>query len=459
MIVNCATCETPVLNGFSCGCGVVHEASGPTVWGDGAEPGRIQAFKDTVDAEIQTRQQDYDQIDKRIDELRGRRQALAIHSVDWLKAQIPSLFAFGPKDPDTGPNVFADRFRQREILGGDIRVVVFCCELAVMGLVLALATVVWPITAIILAVTIYRFVRWWLVNAARSDEDKRSLAVEMDELNSQVVVLRNRRAVQAKAIKLLKQASQRATEALQGKEFAPEVYPSWCGHDPKTNSVIRSLSPITTGLAIFLFFPIGLIMLWRHPVLSHRKAWWWAGGIWGCLVVMAIRSGDQAKQPLVAEVAQAAPTGAVNEVSPIQTLEREAERSPEPPRRITPPSVAAPELDAIPAVPQQAVDHPETPARVAPPRDNHRNQAPARNQAAKPKKFKKDISLENYELIAQGMTREKVEAMLGKGTELSSTGEFLSIGYRTSNILTGSQKIISIVYEDGKVASKSKLGF
>ncbi|HEU5119192.1 MAG TPA: hypothetical protein VFT74_21560, partial [Isosphaeraceae bacterium] len=52
-----------------------------------------------------------------------------------------------------------------------------------------------------------------------------------------------------------------------------------------------SQNRVIVGLAIFLFFPVGLYLLWRHPVLGHSKKWWWAGGAWGFLVILALRGG------------------------------------------------------------------------------------------------------------------------------------------------------------------------
>jgi hypothetical protein len=72
------------------------------------------------------------------------------------------------------------------------------------------------------------------------------------------------------------------------------------------------LNPLWVGLAIFLFFPLGLYLLWMHPVLSRNKAWWWVGGGWSLIVLIAAMNGEEppAKEPVVAE---AAPRSAADE--------------------------------------------------------------------------------------------------------------------------------------------------
>lgn len=60
-----------------------------------------------------------------------------------------------------------------------------------------------------------------------------------------------------------------------------------------------SKSPLVVGLAIFLFFPMGLYLLWKHPVLVRNKKWWWAGGMWGLIVSLAVlgRNGNVTASP------------------------------------------------------------------------------------------------------------------------------------------------------------------
>lgn len=60
-----------------------------------------------------------------------------------------------------------------------------------------------------------------------------------------------------------------------------------------------SESPVVVGLAIILIFPVGLYLLWKHPVLGRRRTWWWAGGTWGLLLSLIAlgRNGDEAASP------------------------------------------------------------------------------------------------------------------------------------------------------------------
>lgn len=47
----------------------------------------------------------------------------------------------------------------------------------------------------------------------------------------------------------------------------------------------KGLAPILLGLAIWLFFPLGLFLLWRHPTLGKNGKWWAAGIAWACFLV------------------------------------------------------------------------------------------------------------------------------------------------------------------------------
>ena len=64
-----------------------------------------------------------------------------------------------------------------------------------------------------------------------------------------------------------------------------------------------SNSPLVIALAIFLFFPLGLFLLWRHPVLAPSKKWWLTGCAWGLIAGLAFigfvqeRMGVDAKGP------------------------------------------------------------------------------------------------------------------------------------------------------------------
>lgn len=48
-----------------------------------------------------------------------------------------------------------------------------------------------------------------------------------------------------------------------------------------------SNSPLVIALTIFLFFPLGLYLLWKHPVLGRSRKWWWTGRVWGLIAGLA----------------------------------------------------------------------------------------------------------------------------------------------------------------------------
>lgn len=63
-----------------------------------------------------------------------------------------------------------------------------------------------------------------------------------------------------------------------------------------------SNSPLVIALAIFLLFPLGLYLLWKHPALGRSRVWWGVGGIWSLLVLGAVVNGgkdraDEVKSP------------------------------------------------------------------------------------------------------------------------------------------------------------------
>ena len=65
----------------------------------------------------------------------------------------------------------------------------------------------------------------------------------------------------------------------------------------------QGLDPFLVGLAIFFVAPLGLYLLWRHPVLKHRTKWWLSACGWLLFLVVVgassdennSRSGDQAE--------------------------------------------------------------------------------------------------------------------------------------------------------------------
>lgn len=66
------------------------------------------------------------------------------------------------------------------------------------------------------------------------------------------------------------------------------------------DSTQGGLAPIWVGLAIWLFFPLGLFLLWRHPNLGKNGKWWAAGIAWACFIMlMASRAekGEPGAEP------------------------------------------------------------------------------------------------------------------------------------------------------------------
>jgi hypothetical protein len=77
-------------------------------------------------------------------------------------------------------------------------------------------------------------------------------------------------------------------------------------HPPTT----QPLSPLLVGVAMFLFFPLGLYLLWRHPTLGKNGKWWAAGIAWGVAVMfMASREENSPKTTAEAEITAVEPTG------------------------------------------------------------------------------------------------------------------------------------------------------
>jgi hypothetical protein len=202
----------------------------------------------------------------------------------------------------------------------------------------------------------------------------------------------------------------------------------------KSRAPRMSESPIVVALAILFFFPAGLFLLWKHPVLSRNKTWWWVGGIWSFLNSCMAMNGDKETKPATAK---AVPTTAARVAQVAERPERPA------------PAKTAESADSTEATEEVEIDEPPV-ARSTP---------SARTPKPKKVKIKKGINLENYERIMDGMSREEVEAMLGKGREFASSGDEKEIVYTSTNIITGSRKTISILYHDGRVAGKGKVGF
>jgi hypothetical protein len=58
----------------------------------------------------------------------------------------------------------------------------------------------------------------------------------------------------------------------------------------ENNSSQEGLPPFWVGMAILIFFPLGFYLLWHHPTLRHKKAWWAIGIGWAlfCIVTRVI---------------------------------------------------------------------------------------------------------------------------------------------------------------------------
>lgn len=56
--------------------------------------------------------------------------------------------------------------------------------------------------------------------------------------------------------------------------------------DKSRKATNKPLDPVLVGWAIFLFFPLGLYLLWRHPTLGRNAKWWASGIAWACVLLM-----------------------------------------------------------------------------------------------------------------------------------------------------------------------------
>lgn len=70
----------------------------------------------------------------------------------------------------------------------------------------------------------------------------------------------------------------------------------------------KPIAPMLVGLAMFLFFPLGLYLLWKHPILGRNAKWWASGIAWACMVVLfsGRAEKEQSSQPSEAEKTQVA---------------------------------------------------------------------------------------------------------------------------------------------------------
>jgi hypothetical protein len=57
----------------------------------------------------------------------------------------------------------------------------------------------------------------------------------------------------------------------------------------------KGLHPAAVGLALFLFFPLGFILLAMHPTLRSKTAWWVAGVAWALLIMLSPKAAREEK--------------------------------------------------------------------------------------------------------------------------------------------------------------------
>jgi len=57
----------------------------------------------------------------------------------------------------------------------------------------------------------------------------------------------------------------------------------------------KGLHPAAVGLALFLFFPLGFILLAMHPTLRSKTAWWVAGVAWALLLMLSPKAAREEK--------------------------------------------------------------------------------------------------------------------------------------------------------------------
>lgn len=70
----------------------------------------------------------------------------------------------------------------------------------------------------------------------------------------------------------------------------------------------KGLHPAAVGLALFLFPPLGFILLAMNPTLRSKTTWWVAGAAWALLLMLSPKSSREDKMPNdVAQQEQASP--------------------------------------------------------------------------------------------------------------------------------------------------------
>ena len=77
----------------------------------------------------------------------------------------------------------------------------------------------------------------------------------------------------------------------------------------------EGLAPIWVGLAIWLFFPLGLFLLWRHPTLGKNGKWWAAGIAWACFIMLMGSRAEEKEGSITRENATGPQTASEEETS------------------------------------------------------------------------------------------------------------------------------------------------
>lgn len=86
-------------------------------------------------------------------------------------------------------------------------------------------------------------------------------------------------------------------------------------NENSSRSQQQPLSPVLVGLAIWLFFPLGFYLLWRHPTLRTSGKWWASGIAWACFLLFATnRSAPEADTPTQTESVEEKPAKAEKEI-------------------------------------------------------------------------------------------------------------------------------------------------
>lgn len=80
-----------------------------------------------------------------------------------------------------------------------------------------------------------------------------------------------------------------------------EPKPTTAAAGPRSEAT-QPMQPFWVGLALFLFFPVGFLLLAVHPGLRTRKAWWAAGTAWALLLMLAPRQSDNPPPPPPPEI-------------------------------------------------------------------------------------------------------------------------------------------------------------